>query len=942
MNYERITTDSAIVKDRATIRDTQIPVVEVLNRLAEGATPDQVVAQLPGLELADIQATLRYAASALAERPELVRPDRRLSNERASDQTPVELDLKKILVVDDLEENRFLIKTMFRSSGFTLIMASEASEALAKARAELPVLVISDIQMPNMTGFELLTTLKADERTKNIAVILVSAHHRTANQVSQGLIMGADDYIYRPFVRDEFMSRVEAVMRVKWAEAETRRQARVIAQRNKDLELVNELALTVNSSLDLQEIFASAMQKLSQLLAVEAVAIILFNQDKGQMVVNISSGSGKRVLAPISFKSLVESDNKMVMGQVSDIVLEVFNNRHLDLGVAPISNPGAIQSIPLLSKEQKMGAIAIIDRAGISLAEAERVLLRSAGSIIAVAVENAHLLESAQRQVDDLIALNEIGRALTSTLDLEQTLKQTTLFMQRSLECEAASLWLLDESRQELVLTTASGVGSEAVTGFRLPMGRGVAGYVARTGNSYIAADLSKDEYHFTNVPNMNNYRPSSILSTPIQYKDRIIGVMQALHQKKNWFDQEHLRLSSPVANFVGIAIENARLFREVQDFNRQLEQMVMERTRELAEEKEKTEAILASMADGLLVLDAEKSILMANAVAERMLDFRLSELAGKPIGLKQLENPLWSCIHAMTDHDELTSSFEVDVPDAQSGALLSIQAHSAKVRHESDQIVGTVIVLRDITALKEVERIKARFMAGVTHELKTPLSVIRLHSKNLLSYYHRLPEAKRNELLSSIQSQAALLGQLIEGILELSRLDAGMDESDHQALDCAMLVERIAAELRPLAEAKRITLTCLKAADRVMIVADPGQIERVTRNLIDNAIKYTRAGGSVVIKVASELDNGREFAVIQVSDTGIGISPEHQARIFERFYRVDPSHTIPGTGLGLSIVKEIVNAHGGHIQLDSSSGAGSTFIVRLPGVVRADAPGGV
>jgi signal transduction histidine kinase len=261
---------------------------------------------------------------------------------------------------------------------------------------------------------------------------------------------------------------------------------------------------------------------------------------------------------------------------------------------------------------------------------------------------------------------------------------------------------------------------------------------------------------------------------------------------------------------------------------------------------------------------------------------------------------------------------------------MLAIQAHSARIENHAGQNLGTVIVLRDITALNEMERIKARFIAGVTHELKTPLSIISLHSRNLSTYFDRLPDAKRLELLRSVHSQVSLLERLIGDILQLSRLD-GAQEIKLQPLDLAQLVHSIVSQARPLAETKRVDLAWEKPAAPVMTQGDPDQLERVVRNLIDNAIKYTLPGGLVQVHVLSESINSRKLAMIKVMDTGIGIPEEHQAKIFERFYRVDPSHTIPGTGLGLSIVQEVVHAHGGTVQLTSMPGMGTTFVVSLP-----------
>lgn len=930
MSNNRIVRNSKIANGVPVIRETQVPVHEILDRLAGEATLKQVVDELTGLELTDVKAALEYAADhARQHRTKGTAP---LDVKTVASEGSVELNMKKILIVDDLEDNRILMKHMFKGSGFTLIMATDGEEALRKAQAELPVLVISDIQMPGTSGLDLLTALKKDERTKHVGVILVTAHARGPGQTSQGLDMGADDYLSRPFVKDEFLSRVGSIMRLKWSEEQTRRKAQAVAHHNTGLELVNELALTVNSSLDLQEIFATSMLRLSELLETEVVSVLLLDETRQKLEVNVSSHTGRRVSALVDFVFETKITVQDIKDEFPGIVANVLADSIDALGIASGAEADTIQCIPMISKEQVIGAIAVSNKRSGSFADTDWILLHSAAGIIAVAVENARLLEAAHDQLDDLIVLNEIGRALTSSLNQEQILKQTTLLVQRSLQAEAASLWLLDETDQVLELIAASGIGAAEVIGYRLPIEQGLAGYVARTGEPYISADVSKDEKYFGLVTDeLGDYTPHSILSVPVQVKGQIIGVMQALHRHMGWFGEKNMRFFHSVANTVGIAVENAQLFGEVQSFNRHLEQMVAERTKELAEEKEKTEAILASMADGLLVLDAENHILTANLVAEEMLGFDLSQTAGQPIGPEQLDNPMWNRINIMATSTKLTDSALVDMLGVQTKMLRSIQARSAKVHNEANEIVGTVIVLRDITALKEVERMKARFTAGITHELRTPLAIIRLHAKNLLQYDQRLSAEMRGELLNSIQSQVDLLTRLIEDILHISRLDDGIIDNQLESLDLGTLVAQLLVELQPLAQAKRITLNHTNAVKKPIVRADPDQLERVIRNLIDNAIKYTPSGGSIKVETVSELRDNQEFVGVQVVDTGIGIPSELHSQIFDRFYRIDPSHTTPGTGLGLSIVKEIITAYGGNVHVESKPGVGSTFVVTVP-----------
>ena len=196
-------------------------------------------------------------------------PHTTMTNDRPPS-TP-EMDLDKILVVDDQPLNQMLVRRILKNTTFTLSFASNGAEGLEKARAELPFLILSDIMMPGMDGFEMCEKLKADDLTQDAAVIFVTAHHRDADMVSKGLDMGADDYIYRPFQPSELKARVQAVARLKRAEMTARRRAHVIARRNDELEFLNTLALAATSSLNLQKSLAPAMPKLAQLLGAEAV-----------------------------------------------------------------------------------------------------------------------------------------------------------------------------------------------------------------------------------------------------------------------------------------------------------------------------------------------------------------------------------------------------------------------------------------------------------------------------------------------------------------------------------------------------------------------------------------------------------------------------------------------------------------------------------------------
>ena len=262
----------------------------------------------------------------------------------------------------------------------------------------------------------------------------------------------------------------------------------------------------------------------------------------------------------------------------------------------------------------------------------------------------------------------------------------------------------------------------------------------------------------------------------------------------------------------------------------------------------------------------------------------------------------------------------------------LSIEARASTVEDERGEVLGTVIVMRDITALKEMDRLKTLFVSNVSHELRTPISIIKLTVSNILQYYVRLNDQKRTELLETIKRQAEILHRLIENILTLSRLDAGKAFLERIEFDLGAFCRTLLSEFALAAAEKDISLIDDGLQEGTTVWADQERIGQMVRNLLSNGIKFTSAGGKVMITVRSrEGDEG--LVEMRVSDTGSGISPRDQAHLFERFYRGEAAaRGIPGTGLGLAIVKEIVEEHGGSVSVESKVGVGTTFTVLLPG----------
>ncbi len=331
---------------------------------------------------------------------------------------------------------------------------------------------------------------------------------------------------------------------------------------------------------------------------------------------------------------------------------------------------------------------------------------------------------------------------------------------------------------------------------------------------------------------------------------------------------------------------------------------------------------VLGSMAEGVLALDRNRQVLFANRAAREMLAISQAQVERRPL-LEVVRHPeIEQAVNAaLQDHSPKRAEVEILGKTRRQVAL-----HVTRLPGEPSP--GMVLVFHDVTELRRLERLRQDFVANVSHELKTPLTAIKAFAETLLGGAINDPEHNL-KFVQRIESQTLRLEQLIVDLLSLARVEAGQEQFDIVPLDVsASVAERVAAHT-PLAEAKRIQLVVQPAADIVLALADEEGLREIIDNLVDNAVKYTPDDGRVTIRWRRE----ESQVVLEVEDTGIGISPKDCERVFERFYRVDKarSRELGGTGLGLSIVKHLVQAFGGSVAVTSQLGKGSTFTVRLP-----------
>jgi two-component system NtrC family sensor kinase len=519
----------------------------------------------------------------------------------------------------------------------------------------------------------------------------------------------------------------------------------------------------------------------------------------------------------------------------------------------------------------------------------EKVHLRAERDKLVQQLRRAN--ERLERQVQEMRTLYTIGRSVSSLLDLEAVLTrvvEAAVFLMRA---EEGLLLLVDgqEGNKELVLRAAKNLDERVARGLRIRVEDGLAGQVLNTGRPVLISG-SKAKV-------ATGYLVNALVYVPVRTPERgIIGILGVTNrQTARSFNDHEVQLLSTLADYAAVALQNARLFEQVET------------------ERRKLETVLQETGEAVMVLDMQQRILLCNPTAAGALGLPEDSL-GRP-ARTVLRHPTLQELLRSVSQDQHASRAEVTVQDGR-----TFSAHLGPVVG-----VGYVLIMQDVTHFKELDRVKSEFVSTVSHDLRTPLTTIQGYV-SLLDRVGALNE-QQAEFVRRIDTSIADITDLVGELLDLGRIEAGYD-LEMEPLQVEALIDIAIDELQPLAEEKQQELRW-ESRPLSKVHGSPRRLRQVIENLIGNAIKYTQEGGWVQVK--AEEDRG--YLVVRVADNGIGIPLADQPYIFERFYRVESEETedIRGTGLGLTIVKSVVEKHGGRIWVESRPGLGSVFTFVLP-----------
>jgi signal transduction histidine kinase len=602
--------------------------------------------------------------------------------------------------------------------------------------------------------------------------------------------------------------------------------------------------------------------------------------------------------------------------------------------------------------------------------------LTTLASQTAIALENAQLLEAAERRARQLASLNEVSRIVNQSLDLDTVLQ---LIMEKSLElldAETGSVLLADTDAEKLTFGVVLGPVGHQLRGAQMPFGSGIVGTVARNRQSLIVNQPQSDPRWNTAFDQATEFKTRNLMCVPMISRDRLVGVIEVLNKRApEGFSEEDTELLSSFASQAAIAIENARLFTTT-------DQALAGRVQELHTMQLIDRQLNATLdLERVMALTLEHAMDAAGAsagvvgiVAEPRTGLYLIAQRGVPADYARYRDEPWPIERgilgkvarvgqpAIVNQGPDEPEFEPIVAPmrSQMAAPILYQGQVQAVICLESLYPGAfglsdldfVTRLADHAAIaienarlyeqaQAANQAKTEFMSVASHELKIPMTSIKGYAKLLaLGVGGDLGE-RQKEFLNIIVANVDRMDRLVADLLDVSRIEAGRLRLEMGRVDLSEVIETVVQSVRAQIEAKQLSLKLDLPATLPPAWGDHGRLVQILTNLVSNAYKYTPDGGEIHIKV-----DGRSQAVpadclaVSVRDSGVGISPEDQENVFTKFYRADDPRVrdVPGTGLGLSITKSLVEIHGGKIWFESELDRGTTFTFTVPMAPAAEA----
>jgi signal transduction histidine kinase len=737
-----------------------------------------------------------------------------------------------------------------------------------------------------------------------------------------------------------------------------------------EMNVLSRVAQGINITLNFDDILELIYAQTTQIIPGSDFHLTLYNKNAQTYYYSFFLENDERIASreniPLIPKSSLEQE---VILSRRAIMTQDFAAQCQVLGITPhVKGLYAWLGVPLNTGAETIGALSISARdPGVSYTTAQLELMQAIADQAAGAIVKSRLLRETEQRAQQLSILNVITRQLTSTLDLQPLLKNILENAVQILNAEAGSLFLADNQTDELVFEVTVGPVASNLVGQRLPAGTGFVGKAVTTRRPVIVNDVQASATWNSDPDKQTGFVTRAILAVPMEVKDRVNGVIEVINKKDGSpFNEDDQNLLAAFGGQAAVAIENARLYTLTdQELNARVEELsVMQRIdRELNTSLEVDRAMRITLEWALRQSKAEAGFI--GFIYEKGISLvanqgYANELTAYEEALIPLEHP------AVVD--PLASGQPVrSIPTAQSAFLSGAQSQLViPVRREAS-VIGVLILesqsserfqpdalaflsrLSDHAAIAitnaqlfaEVQAAniaKSEFVSFVAHELKNPMTSIKGYAELLSAGAVGPITDMQSNFLVTIRSNIERMKTIVEDLNDNSKIEAGRLRLDFRAVDVSELVDDAFRSTKRQIEDKKQTITINVPANLPKIWADRTRIGQILINLVSNAHKYTQEGGEITVS-AERSDNiwdpqgAKEVVHIWVADNGIGISPEDQKKIFQKFFRSedDQARKSPGTGLGLNITRSLAEMQGGKIWFESEFRKGTIFHVTVP-----------
>lgn len=672
-------------------------------------------------------------------------------------------------------------------------------------------------------------------------------------------------------------------------------------------QVLREFMLAAASTLDFNQVLRRTLKALHTRVGAEFIGFAMPDSDRKSLRLHPSciGFTQEKDLPPIEFYASV-SRRAYLTGEptiAGDVRSDPFFR-------SMVPETRSELAVPVSVNGQVMGILSIGSPNPNAFDRQDLDFYATIASQLSIALENARLFQAEREQRQQTEALEEAAAVVNGTLDLEQVLDRILEQVERVIDGDAFNIMLIEDDDIARVVRRRGydredwGVLSLSFGNYPLLM------KMIESGRPVVVPDTTVDP-DWIRGAGQEQWR--SYIGVPITVSGVIVGFLNVNSIRRNTFSGDDAERLQAFANHVATAIENAQLYQELHSYADALEERVRERTAQLRTQYAQLETILDSTADGIILAGSDGELILANPVARELLRQTLSP---------EESDQLREAVRTLAARAEQRPEMVLELTG------LDLQLTAAPVRKPTVEEASAVVAIHDISHLRALHRMKSRFVSNVSHELRTPIATIKL----LVHLMQQQPD-KREEYLEPLMREAEHQAKLVRDILEMSRVDAGRLEIRPEPMSLNELVEMAVVNHGNRAQNHGLTLECQPGEPDPIAMADSQWMMQVMNNLMSNAIRYTPEEGTIRVSTGKEIADGRTWATLTVSDTGIGIPEEELPYIFDRFFRGEQPRKmqVSGTGLGLAILKEIVELHGGRVTVESEVDRGSSFTVHLP-----------